>query len=212
MIRTLALALCLCTLSFSLASAEEPQSEEAWLKALRGSGSYRRGMEIVDKYIGAAYDLGAIAGATHWEDIHAYYVELARAKGCEKGKPYASGPVKACHRISGTEPKVVGKDYERAKKRTLTLADETMYPHLVRQVLVVLYDYGYVQGLKHGLRVHNDDIRLAQTYYRSCMTRANAAKGEGACAKSSKAWADALLQRLEKRVEARGLPARSKPQ
>ena len=169
-------------------------------------------MENVEKYITAAFDLGAIAGATHWEDIHDYYIQLARAKGCQKGKPYATGPVKACHRVSDTEPKVVAKDYEEGRKKTLALADETLYPHLVKRVLIVLYDYGYVQGMKHGLRVHNDDIRLAQTYYRSCMARANDAKGEGPCAKSSNAWADALLKRLQKRVEAHGLPARSRPQ
>lgn len=212
MVRFLSLALFLSIVPLAVASAEAPESDEAWLKELRGSGSYRRGMEVVEKYITAAYDFGAIAGATHWQDIHDYYVELARAKGCEKGKAYASGPVKACHRVSGAEPKMVAKDYQSGKDRALALAEGTLYPHLVRRVLVVLYDYGYVQGLKHGLRVHNDDIRLAQTYYRSCMTRANDAEGEGPCAKSSKAWADALLTRLQRRVEAHGLPARSRTQ
>ncbi len=214
--RCLALTLGLIVGPLTMASADQPrsepiQSEEAWLRAVRGSGSYRHGMDNVEKFITAAYDLGAIAGATHWEDIHDYYIQLARAKGCQKGKAHASGPVKACHKVSGTEPKVVAKDYQKGKAKTLALAKDTLYPDLVERVLVVLYDYGYVQGMKHGLRVHNDDIRLAQTYYRACMARANDAEGEGPCAKNSKAWADALLARLVERIEAHGLPARSKP-
>jgi hypothetical protein len=216
MTRLAFLSLCLF-LSFPAVSlAEEVPTEELteeqWLKALRASGSYRHGMEVVDKYISAAFDFGAIAGATHWEDIHDYYIQLARAKGCQKGKAYASGPVEACHRMSGSEPKVIGKDYERGKKRALALAEQTLYPGSVSRVLVVLYDYGYVQGMKHGLRVHNDDIRLAQTYYRSCMARANDAKGAEPCAESSKTWSEKLLERLRARIEAHGLPARSQPE
>lgn len=192
-------------------TSAERQSDEAWLAKVRGSGSYREGMAKVDELISAAYDLGAIAGASHWEDIHEYYISLARAKGCQEGTPFATGPVKACHRVSGPEPKVVAKDYANGKRRTLALTEGMIYADLVKRVLLVLYDYGYVQGLKHGLRVHNDEMRLTQTYYRSCMARANDAKGESSCAKSSKSWSNALLTRLRDSVEAHGLPARSKP-
>ena len=199
--------------SFAIPSSAiaDLQTDEAWLKTLRGSGSYREGMANVDRLVTAAYDIGAIAGASHWEDVHAYYTALARKKGCETGKPYAEGPVKACHVVSGPEPKIIAKDYRRGKSKTVELAAETTHPDLVRRVLLVLYDYGYVQGLKHGLRTHNDDIVLAQTYYRSCMSRANAAKGEPVCAKASKTWSDALLGRLSKRIEGHLLAAEKKP-
>jgi hypothetical protein len=213
--RVIYVILCTSLLLPSLAGAEEPptdqaQTPEQWLKALRGSGSYREGLADVRKYVEAAFDLGAIAGASRWEDVHEYYIGLARAKGCQKGKPYSAGPVRACHRVSGPEPKMLGEEYAEGKAKTRALAKDTAYPARVEGVIVVLYDYGYVQGLKHGLRAHNDNIRWAQTYYRSCMERANDARGEEPCAESSKAWADQLLARLKKRIEAHGLPARAK--
>jgi LmbE family N-acetylglucosaminyl deacetylase len=54
---------------------------------------------------------------------------------------------------------------------------ESMYPDLVRKVLFVIYDYGYVH-----------------------------AEHEPACAAASKIWADALLEKLGKQIEAHGLP------
>jgi len=88
---------------------------------------------------------------------------------------------------------------------------ESMYPDLVRKVLFVIYDYGYVQGMKHGVRSHNDQLRWAQTYYKSCVERANDAEHEPACAEASKIWADALLEKLGKQIEAHGLPVGKKP-
>ncbi len=204
--------LCGTALFSSPARAEEERGEETqerWLAELRGSGTYHSGITAVRKYVDSAYDDGAIAGASHWEDIHEYYVGLARKKGCEKGITFADGPVQACHEVSGPPPKLVGTTYEKAKKATLKRADQSTYPERVRSVLEILFEYGYVQGLKHGLRKHNDEIRLPQTYYRSCMSRANSAEGEPVCAKSSKIWADAMLEKLVKRMESHGLPTRS---
>lgn len=205
------LLLCCAPLLPSPVSAEEAReaSNEQWLAMLRGSGTYHDGITRVRRYVDAAYDDGAIAGASHWEDIHEYYIGLARKKGCEKGVPFAEGPVKACHQVSGPSPKLVGTTYEKAKKAALKRADASVYPERVRAVLEILFEYGYVQGLKHGLRAHNDAIRLPQAYYRSCMSRANSAEGEPVCAKSSKLWSEALLEKLEKRMEAHGLPAQS---
>ncbi|MGB5701253.1 MAG: hypothetical protein WBM48_00425 [Polyangiales bacterium] len=215
MARFLSLVLCLSMWLPSIAAAEAgskaPATEDEWVKALRGSGSYREGLDAVRELVERAYDLGGIAGASHWEDVHEYYSGVARAKGCQRGKPFADGPVKACHQVTGSEPGVVGPDYKDGMAKTVSLAEETLYPSLVKRVLVVLYDYGYVQGMKYGLRFHNDDIRLAQTYYRSCMARANDAKGEAPCAESSKKWADKLLARMRQQIEAHGLPARSGP-
>lgn len=215
MVRSLALALCLFSWPPALATADEapskPQSEEAWIKALRGSGSYQEGAGNVRRLVEKAYDLGAIAGASHWEDMHGYYTSLARTKGCQRGKPLAKGPVEACDQVTGPEPGVTGKDYTKGLAETSVLAKESMYPDLVQRVLVVLYDYGYVQGMRYGVRVHNDDIRLAQAYYRSCVTRLSGGKGEAACAESSKGWADELLARIRQELEAHGLPTRRKP-
>jgi hypothetical protein len=189
---------------------ESAQTEERWLAELRGSGTYHKGITSVREYVDAAYDEGAIAGASHWEDIHEYYIGLARMKGCQKGQPFTEGPIHACHQVSGPAPRLTGSTYAKAKKLALKRADKSSYPERVRPVLEILFEYGYVQGLKHGLRVHNEEIRFRQSYYRSCMTRGNSARAEPVCAKSSKAWADALLQKLEKQMEAHGLPARSR--
>jgi hypothetical protein len=208
-------ALCLCVLSPSAAGAEEPQeqpqTEEQWLKALRGSDTYREGRDNVSRFVDQAYDLGAIAGASHWDDMNEYYAGLARAKGCETGKPFADGPVKACHRVEGPEPKLVGRDHAEGMAKAVALAEETSYPDRIEPVLVLLYDYGYVQGLKHGIRVNNESIRLRQTYFRACMARANGGKGEPACAEGAKTWTTKLLDRVHQRVETHALPARSKP-
>ena len=189
---------------------EQPQSEEQWLAALRGSDTYREGLGNVDRFVDEAYDLGAIAGASHWEDMNEYYTGLARAKGCEKGKPFADGPVKACHRVEGTAPKLVGRDHEEGMAKAVALAKETSYPDRIEPVVVLLYDYGYFQGLKHGIRVHNMSMRLTQTYFRACMERANSGKGETSCAEGSKAWTAKLLERVRQRVETHGLPSRRK--
>ena len=215
MIRALPLALCFFFLVPSPADGEEQperaQSKEQWLKDLRGSGTYRDGLDNVRRFVERGYDLGAIAGASHWEDMNEYYTGVARAKGCQRGQPFADGPVKACHRVEGPEPKLMGQDYKEGMAEAVELANDTLYPDLVKRVLVVLYDYGYVQGVKHGIRADNDDIRLAQSYYRSCMAQANSGKGEAACAEGSKTWASKLLERIHQRVEAHGLPAGSKP-
>jgi hypothetical protein len=198
----------------SSASAEEadskPLTEEQWLKALRGSGSYRTGMENVRRLIDRAYDEGAIRGAKHWEDMRDYYISLGREEGCQRGKPFAEGPVKQCHRTQGPQPKITGKDYDAGLRTVVKLSDQTLYPGVVRRILVVLYDYGYVQGMKHGLRSHNDEIRWRQSYYRSCMARSSGSKGERACADGSKQWADTVIDGLRKRIEAHGLPAGKK--
>jgi len=216
MIRALTFSLLVGVLLPLAAAAEEratqPPTQEQWLKALRGSTTYRQGLGTVRDLVEQAYDLGAIAGASHWEDMHEYYDGLARAKGCEKGMPFAEGPTKACHRVPGPEPALTGRDYDEGIATAVKLANETSYPGLVEQVLRVLYDYGYIQGLKHGIRIHNEDIRLAQSYYRSCLSRANDAKGEPACAKGSKAWAAETLETLRKRIEGHSLARSSKAQ
>jgi hypothetical protein len=189
-----------------------PPTEEAKAKAVRGSTSYREGLKNVHERVEAAYDLGALAGAAHWEHIHDYYSSVARTKGCEQGMPYAQGPVEACHQTSGPRPKIVGAEYQAGKAEIDQQAKDTLYPDLVKVVLQGLYDYGYVQGMKHGLRKHNDDLALAQTYYRACMARATGPKGEAACSKGSKAWADELVAQLKRQVEAHGLPAGKKPE
>jgi hypothetical protein len=207
---TLCLALVLCAAQPSPAEAEETQTDESWVKSVRGSGTYQKGITAVRRLVDASYDIGALRGAAHWEDIHEYYLGLARAKGCQQGKTYATGPVQECHRVSGPEPQLTGIDYREGMAEVEKLAVGSRYPSVVRKILVVLYDYGYLQGMKHGVRVHNEDIRLAQTYYGSCMERANAAKGEPACAQGSKEWSEGLLKRIKKRIEAHGLQAEGK--
>ncbi len=97
MTRVLSLLLCAWLLLPSLASAEEHAGDEQWLVALRHSGSYQEGVKQVREKLELSYDMGAVNGASHWETIHDYYIELARAKGCKKGKRDADGPVKVCH-------------------------------------------------------------------------------------------------------------------
>ena len=195
----------------SLAAAEEPESDAQALAALRHSGSYQEGMKQVRKKIDFAYDLGAVNGASHWNTIHSYYTELARAKGCKKGAPYADGPVKACHEVSKTAPQLLGTPYKEGRAEIVALSLESLEPELVRKVLFVIHDYGYVQGMKHGLRKHNDDLHWAQSFYKSCVTRANDAEHEPVCSESSKAWSEGLLKKLRKQVESHGLPVGKKP-
>ena len=208
--RFLPLLLCAWFLLPSPVSAEEPADDEQWLASLRHSGSYQKGLSKVREKIEFAYDLGAVKGASEWETVHGYYLGLARTKGCKKGAPFADGPVKACHKVSKAEPKVPGSLYKNGKGELASISLESLYAELVRKVLFVIYDYGYVQGMKHGLRQHNDDLEWAQTYYKSCVARANDAEHEPVCAKASKAWSEALLNSLGKQIEAHGLPAREK--
>ena len=206
------LVVCLAIfLSASSINADDLESNEDWVKEVRGSGSYQAGLRNVRNLMEAAYDIGALKGAAHWEDIHSYFTSLARAKGCARGKKYAEGPVEVCHKVTGKEPPITGPDYEAGLKKVTAMANATLYPDTVRRVLKSLYDYGYVQGMKHGVRVHNDDIRLAQTYYRSCMSRVSKPEGEASCASGSKGWSEALVARLRKRIEAHGLPAGKAP-
>lgn len=211
MSRFVLLSLCLSLSSASWARAEDappkPTSEEQWLRGLRGSTSYREGMANVRRLVEAAYDEGAIAGASHWDDLREYYISLGREKGCKQGLPYAQGPTKACHRAVGAPPGITGRIYEERAAKVAKLADETSHPETVRRVLVVLFDYGYVQGLKHGLRSNEDEIRWRQAYYRSCMTRANDAAGETTCANGSKEWATGALDEIEKQINTHGLTA-----
>jgi hypothetical protein len=210
MTRALSYFLCAWMLLPSLASAEEHVGDEQWLVALRHSGSYQEGVKRVREKLELSYDMGAVNGASHWETIHDYYVGLARAKGCKKGTPYADGPVKACHKVSKSEPKLLGAPYKKGRDEIVALSLDSLYPDLVRKVLFVIYDYGYVQGMKHVLRKNNDDLRWAQSFYRSCVARANDAAHEPVCASASKAWSDGLLKRLRREIEAHGLPAGKK--
>ncbi len=187
------------------ASADDGGDDTRWAQSVRGSGTYQKGLAEVRGLVEDAYDNGALRGASHWEEVHEYYLELARLKGCERGKPHAKGPVKECIRVSTPEPELVGSYYREGMAEVQKVAEKTAYPDVVRRILVVLYDFGYLQGLKHGVRVHNEDVRLAQTYYRSCMERANDAGGERSCAQGSKQWADALLRSIKKRIEAHSL-------
>jgi hypothetical protein len=176
MTRFLALLLIALALVPSPAAAEEPENDERSLVALRGSGSYQRGLKTVREKI-----------------------------------EFADGPVEACHEVSQPEPKALGSPYKKGKGEIVTMSLEFLYPDLVREVLFVIYDYGYVQGMKHGSRQHNDDLEWAQTYYKSCVARANDAEHEPVYAETSKAWSEAILNGLRKEIDAHGLPAGKKP-
>jgi hypothetical protein len=212
MMRVLLFVVCACFFLPLLAAADEPEHNEEWLVELRHSGSYKKGLEQVREKIEFAYDVGAIRGASQWDAIHGYFIELARAKGCKKGAPFADGPVKECHVVSRAEPKLLGPSYKKGREEIIALSRESLYAALVRKVLFVIYDYGYVQGAKHSLRKYNDDLLWARTYYKSCVARANDAEHEPACADASKAWSEALLNRLGKQVESHGLPVGKKPE
>lgn len=191
--------------------ADDRENDEQWVKAVRGSGSYQEGLRKVRDLVDRAYDIGAIKGAAYWDGIHEYFLSLARAKGCEQGTPYADGPVKACLQVSGKEPAVTGPPYRAGLSEVSAMATNTLYPERIEPMLKNLYDYGYVQGMKHGVRAHNDDIRISQAYYRSCMLRASSNEGERACAEGSKTWSAALVERWRRRIEAHGLPVAKAP-
>ena len=156
----LALLFCACVVLPSAASAEGPRHDGQWLATLRHSVSYEQGMKQVHEKIDFAYDQGAINGALHWETIHGYYLELGRAKGCKTGAPFADGPVRACHPVSKAKPKLLSTSYNKGREQIVTMSMESLYPALVRKVLFVIYDYGYVQGMKHGLRIRHAPVHL----------------------------------------------------
>jgi hypothetical protein len=41
--------------------------------------------------------------------------------------------------------------YKKGREEIIALSRESLYAALVRKVLFVIYDYGYVQGAKHRL-------------------------------------------------------------
>jgi hypothetical protein len=211
--RLFALALFLLSLP-AVASAESPppeaQSDANDLTMLRKSGTYQGGLAHAREFFDMAYDLGAVRGLTRWKVVHAYYLELADAKGCKKGMPFAKGPVEACRKVKGSEPKLLGKGYKEGKREVIEHSKQTLYPDLVEKVLLVVYDYGYVKGMKHGLRRYNDDILWGQRYYKSCLQRANDAEHEPVCASASKEWSDGLLERLRGELGSHGLPVERK--
>lgn len=191
--------------------AEAPLTEEQRLVKLRNSGTYKQGLERANSKIEHAYDLAAVKGSAHWEAIHSYYLELAKATGCKTGKPHATGPVKACHKPSVDEPQLLGDGYKSGRREITAYSKESLYSELVGRVLFVVYDYGYVQGMKHGIRLHNDELRWAQTFYKSCMARVNDAQHEPTCARASTKWSEGLLEKLRAQIESHGLPAGKKP-
>lgn len=207
--RLLTLALCLSLLP-AVASAEspppEPQSEAADLAMLRKSGTYLDGLAHAREFFDMAYDVGAVRGAARWKVVHGYYLELARTNGCKKGLPFAKGPVKACHKTKGREPELLEKGYKEGKREVVEHSKQTLYPDLVEKVLLIVYDYGYVKGMKHGLRRYNDDILWGRTYYKSCLQRVNDGEHEPICASASKEWSVALLTRLRGELASHGLP------
>ncbi|MFW2390357.1 MAG: hypothetical protein ACN4G0_18625 [Polyangiales bacterium] len=207
--RLFALALCLFLLPV-IASAESPpsetQSDANDLTRLRKSGTYQDGLAHAREFFDMAYDVGAVRGLTRWKVIHGYYLELADAKGCKKGMPFAKGPVQACRKIKGREPELLGKGYKEGKREVIEHSTLTLYPDLAEKVLLIVYDYGYAKGMKHGLRRYNDDILWGQTFYKSCLQRANDSEHEPICASASKEWSEGLLDRLRAELESHGLP------
>ena len=209
MFRLISMVLCLTSLTLgSPVGAEEarPQakSEEQWLTDLRNSASYKKGLEEMRQRVDLAYDLGAIAGAKHWETVHSYYFELARANGCKTAVQLADGPTEACHRPSGPEPTLRSDRYKSGREQVIAISREASHPTRAQDVLVSIYDYGYVQGMKHGMRQHHDDLEWKQAYYKACVTRTADAQAEPVCSTESKRWSTALLDRLSKQIESFG--------
>lgn len=204
---TLACLACL-TLARSVAAEEtpaEPKSEEQWLLNLRNSSSYKKGMETMHADVDLAYDHGAVAGAKHWETVHGYYLDLAVANGCKDGMQFAEGPVRSCEKVPRAKPTLRGPDYQRGQAVVTGLARDTLRPARVQSVLLSIFDYGYVQGLRHGIRAHNDDLEWKEAYYKACITRANDAEAEPMCAEKSKTWSAAVLVKIKKQVQSFGL-------
>lgn len=214
MFRMILTVLCLtCLALWSPAGAEEAKQtkrDEQWLTELRNSASYKKGLEEMREKVDFAYDLGAIAGAKHWETVHSYYSELARANGCKAATQLADGPTEACHPPSGPEPTLRSAQYESGREQVIALSRETSRPTRAQDVLVNIYDYGYVQGMKHGLRQHHDDLEWKQAYYKACVTRTASAQAEPVCSSESKRWSTALLDRLSKQIESFGASASKK--
>ncbi|HSN84740.1 MAG TPA: hypothetical protein VLS88_19320 [Polyangiales bacterium] len=201
---------CLASLFFVSSSTaeedkQEPKTEEQWLVELRNSATYKKGAESIRQRIDLAYDAGAVRGAKHWETVHAYYVDLARATGCKEGMRFADGPVKSCRKVSGPEPALRGDQYQKGRLEMVAESGEALRPNRVENVLVNIYDFGYVQGLKHGRRARNEGMEWTQRYYASCITRANEADAEPVCSKESKAWSAAILEKLHAQIEAFGV-------
>ena len=209
MFRLILMALCLTCLALrSPAGAEEAQpqtkSEEQWLVELRNSASYEKGLEEIRQRVDLAYDSGAIAGAKHWETVNSYYFTLARAKGCKTAMQLADGPTKECQKVAGSEPTLRGAEYQKGRDQIVALSRETLRPTRTQDVLLNIYDFGYVQGMRHGLRQHHDDLEWKQAYYKACVTRTADAQSEPVCATESKRWSAALLDRLSKQIESFG--------
>jgi hypothetical protein len=197
--------LCLWLLSPSVGRAEEAElaaSEESELAALRHSRSYQEGITQVRDSLERAYDLGAVRGAAWWQTKHDYFLELATAKGCAKGSPYSEGPVKVCNPVSEPAPKLLGPPYEQGRKEIASLSRETPYPELTRKIEIVIFDYGYVQGMKHGLRKNNDNLRWTQAYYKACVQRVGDPKHEPECASASTTWSKNLLDEMYSTIDA----------
>jgi hypothetical protein len=188
----------------------QPNSEEQWLLDLRNSASYKKGMETMHADVDLAYDRGAIRGAKHWEMVHRYYLDLAVANGCKDSMQFAEGPLRSCEKVPRTKPTLRGPDYQEGQKEVAALAHDTRRPAGVHSVLLSIFDYGYVQGLRHGLRAHNDDLEWKEAYYKACITRANEAEAEPMCAERSKIWSAAVLAKIKKQIESFGLVEKQK--
>ncbi len=182
----------------------EPVTQEQWLAELRNSVTYREGLEEVRGKVEAAYDFGAIQGVLHWQQVHEHYLELARAQGCKTALPFVEGPLQACVKVRGPEPRHRGNEYREGHEKIETLASKAKWKVPVESVLLSIYDYGYVKGMKHGLRVNNDNLEWKQAYYEACITRANQAKAEPICSRESIVWSKAMLDKLQKQIEGFG--------
>jgi hypothetical protein len=207
MSRIMLMAACLASSSFALSATanepapKQPKTEEQWLVELRNSASYKKGLEAMHGNVDFAYDQGAVRGAKHWETVHRYYLDLATANGCKDGMRLAEGPVRSCQNVPSLAPALGGAPYEEGKKEVMNLAREALRPARAQSVLLSIFDYGYIQGMRHGLRVHNDDLEWKQAYYQACVTRANDAAAEPTCSEKAKAWSAAVLERIKKQLD-----------
>lgn len=182
----------------------KPKTEEQWLAELRNSASYKKGLEAMHADVDLAYDRGAIRGAKHWETIHRYYLDLGAARGCKDSLQFVQGPIRTCEKVAATAPALRGTPYEEGQKEITDFVKEAGRPVRARSVLLSIFDYGYVQGLRHGLRFHNDDLEWKEAYYKACITRANEAEAEPLCAERAKIWSASVLENLKKQIDAFG--------